>query len=76
MFLSTPIWEWTFSLINGAWDTHVKRVVDSGISKVNQLYSVISNRDVNVSERRLLLLSVVRPTRVKCGRVISVKQRR
>ncbi len=29
---------------------------------VNQLHSVISNRAVNLSARRLLLLSVVRPT--------------
>ena len=29
---------------------------------MNQLHSVISNRGVNLSARRLLLLSVVRPT--------------
>ena len=30
--------------------------------KVNQLHSVICNRDINLSARRLLLLAVVRPT--------------
>ena len=49
-------------LCNGAWDAHIKRVVENGRKKVNQLHSVISNRGVNLSARRLLLLSVVRPT--------------
>ena len=31
-------------------------------NKVNQLHSVISNREINLSARRLLLLAVVRPT--------------
>ena len=44
---------------NGAWDGHIK-VLDCGRKKVNQLHSVISNRDINLSARRLLLLSVVR----------------
>ena len=39
---------------NGAWDSHVK--------KLNQLHSVLSNRDINLCARRLLLLSVVRPS--------------
>ena len=43
---------------NGAWDGHIK-VLDCGRKKVNQLHSVISNRDINLSARRLLLLSVV-----------------
>ena len=46
---------------SGAWDVHIKKVVASG-KKVNQLHSVISNRDINLSERRLLLLAVVRTT--------------
>ena len=46
---------------SGAWDVHIKKVVASG-KKVNQLHSVISNRDINLSARRLLLLAVVRPT--------------
>ena len=41
----------------GAWDVHI-----NGRKKVNQLHSVISNRDINLSARRLLLLAVVRPT--------------
>ena len=36
--------------------------MDCGKKKVNQLHSGISNRDVNFSARRLVLLSVVRPT--------------
>ena len=47
---------------NGAWDVHLKKVLDNGLKKVNQLHSVISNRDINLSARRLLLLSVIRPS--------------
>ena len=47
---------------SGAWDVHKKKVVASGKKKVNQLHRVISNRDINLSARRLLLLAVVRPT--------------
>ena len=39
---------------------------DDGRKKVNQLHSVISNKHVNLTARRLLLLSVVRPT-LQCG---------
>ena len=35
---------------NGAWDKHIKKVVDSGTKKLNQVHSFVSN------------LSVVRPT--------------
>ena len=41
---------------NGAWDVHLKRVLGNCRKKVNQLPSIISNRDVNLSARRLLLL--------------------
>ena len=44
---------------NGAWDMHIKKVVDSGRKKLNQIHSVLSNRDINLTARRLLLLSVV-----------------
>ena len=37
-------------------------MLDCGRKKVNQLHSVISNRDINLSACRLLLLSVVRPS--------------
>ena len=40
---------------------HLKRVLDNGRKKVNQLHS--SNRDINLSARRLLLLSVINPRR-------------
>ena len=46
---------------NGAWDVHLKKVLDNGRKKVNQLHSVISIRDINLNARRLLLLSVIRP---------------
>ena len=45
---------------NGAWDVHLKKVLVNGRKKVNQLHSVISNRDINLSARRLLLISVSR----------------
>ena len=47
---------------NGAWDLHVKKVLDTGRGKLNKLHSIISNRDINLSARRLLLLSVIRPS--------------
>ena len=47
---------------NGAWDMHIKKLLDNGRKKVNQLHKVISNRNVNLSARRLLLLSVIRPS--------------
>ena len=37
-------------------------MLDNGRKKVNQLHSIISNRDINLSARRLLLLSVIRPS--------------
>ncbi len=51
---------------NGAWDVYVKKVIDSGRAKLNQLHSVIS---INLSARRMLLLAVVRPS-LKSGNVI------
>ena len=47
---------------NGAWDMHIQKVCDNCKKKVNQLHSVFSNRDINLTARRLLLLSVVRPS--------------
>ena len=41
---------------------HFKKVIDSGRTKLNQLHSVISNRSINLSARRMLLLAVVRPS--------------
>ena len=41
---------------------HFKKVLDNGRKKVNLLHSIISNRDINLSDRRLLLLSVIRPS--------------
>ena len=43
----------------GAWDVHIQEVRDNCTKKVNQLHSVISNRDINLTAQRLLLLSVV-----------------
>ena len=47
---------------NGAWDMHIKKLLDNGRKKVNQLHKVISNRKVNLSAHRLLLLSVIKPS--------------
>ena len=44
---------------NVAWDVHIQKVHDNCKKKVNQLRSVISNRDINLTAGRLLLLSVV-----------------
>ena len=52
----------------GAWDVHIKNLLDNGRRK---LHSVISNRDINLSARRLLLLAVVRPT-LEYGSELSV----
>ena len=44
---------------NGAWDMHIKKLLDNGRKKVNQLHKVSNNRKVNLSTLRLLLLSVI-----------------
>ena len=38
---------------NGAWDMHIKKLLDNGRKKVNLLHKVISNRNVNLSSCRL-----------------------
>ena len=38
----------------------MKRVVSNGRKKVYQLHSILSNRNINLSARRLLLFSVLR----------------
>ena len=40
----------------------MKRGFSNGRKKVNQLHSIISNRNINLSAQRLLLLSVLRPS--------------
>ena len=57
------------SASNGAWDSHVKHVCVNGRKKLNQLHIVLSNRDVNLCARRLLLLSVFRPS-IKYGSAV------
>ena len=47
---------------NRAWDTHIKKLIQNGKKKVNKLNSIISNRNINLSARRMLLLSVLRPS--------------
>ena len=49
---------------NGAWDVHLKKVM---VGKKKN--SVISNRGINLSARRLLLLSVIRPSMEYGGEV-------
>ena len=44
---------------NGAWDEHAKRVLQNGRKKISQVHS---DRDIDLTARRLLLISVVRPT--------------
>ena len=39
---------------------HIKKSLDNGRKKVNQLHKVISNRNVNLSAPRMFLLSVIR----------------
>ena len=39
-----------------------KKVIDSGRTKLNQLHSIISNRSIKLSARRMLLFAVVRPS--------------
>ena len=41
---------------------HIRKLLDNGRKKVNQLHKVISNRNINLSASRLLLLSVIRPS--------------
>ena len=41
---------------------YIKKLLNNGRKKVNQLHKVICNRKVNLSTRRLLLLSVIRPS--------------
>ena len=48
---------------DGRWDNHVKRVISNGRKKVNQLHSI---RNIYLTARRLLLLSVLRP-RIEYG---------
>ena len=37
-------------------------MLDNGRKRVNQLQSIVSNRDINLSAQRFLLLSVIRPS--------------
>ena len=41
---------------------HIRKLLDNGRRWVNQLYKVISNRNINLSARRHLLFSVIRPS--------------
>ena len=47
---------------NGAWDAHIKKLIQIGTKKVNQLHSIISNCNINLSACLMLLLSVLRPS--------------
>ena len=54
---------------NGACDMHIRNLLDNGRKRVNQLHKVISNRNINLSARRHLLLSVIRPS-IEYGREV------
>ena len=47
---------------NGAWYMHIRKLLDNGRKRVNQLHNVISNNNINLSAHRHLLLSVIRPS--------------
>ena len=47
---------------NGACDMHIRKLLDNGRKRVNQLHKVISNRNINLNSHRHLLLSVIRPS--------------
>ena len=56
---------------------HIRKLLDNGRKRVNQLHKVISNRNINLSARRHLLLSVIRPSIEygrTCEKVIRVRQ--
>ena len=40
----------------------MKRVISNGRKKVNQLHNILSNRNIDLSAQRPLLLSVLRPS--------------
>ena len=41
---------------------HIRKLLDNVRKRVNQLHKVISNSNINLSARRRLLLSVIRPS--------------
>ena len=41
---------------------HIWKLLNNGKEKVSQLHKVISNKNINLSARRLLLLPVSRPS--------------
>ena len=45
---------------------HIRKLLDNGRKRVNQLHKSISNRNINLSACRYLLLSVIRPS-IKYG---------
>ena len=64
-YLGYPItltWVLTLHVMGPGTYVHIQKIRDNCKKRVNQLHSVISNRDINLSARRLLLLSVVRPS--------------
>ena len=42
--------------------TYIKELLDDSRRNINQLHKIISNRNINLSACRLLLLSVIRPS--------------
>ena len=47
---------------NGSWDSHVQKVINNGKKKLHRLHRFSSNRSISAVARRLLLISVLRPT--------------
>ena len=62
---------------NGAWDVHIRMLLQNGRRRLNQMHKFISNRNINFSACRLLLLSVIRPSVEyvsKVWKVIRIRQ--
>ena len=59
---------------NGAWDTHIKKLIQNDKKKVNQLNSIISTCYINLSAYCMLLLSVLRPSLEYCSEVWEVNK--
>ena len=59
---------------NGAWDTHIKKLIQNDKKKVNQLNSIISTCYINLSACCMLLLLVLRPSLEYCSEVWEVNK--
>ena len=42
---------------NGSWDSHAQKVTNSGKEKLNQLHRFLSNRNISIVARRIIIVS-------------------